>query len=1401
MSGLQQFDFSNGPVVISDHYGSGPVSITSSCPWILLPKSNRNSNYCTMSFLVADFVGYFVISNNNKNNDDDDEYIFRSPTPIFKGVDGTVAYSDPTASELTFLNKDLIRLRLDSKNSYPLLTLITQPPPETAAVACRENPGCESRKGVIFWMYQDPPPSLFMFPKMDSSGGSSTALFRSGIHAGRVVFAFWMDCRGSCRHTLRHDKLDAMSSQLEIQVKYFYGVTDYFWIDGDLYSMVPRTLQFGKEIVIEYQQSPLSEGMLDYKRFLIVDYWIKSLPKGISETIQYSDSGQILFPPSGIGIPPNYTHTWYIYLPPKKELVLWFTDFKFFSDSGAVFSVSIPSNSSFDPVLIKPHWAVEPPLIVVPPQSILQKVQITIFSGINGGSGFALNYLVGIENFNNFIDVSTYPRDVYYALTSNFTTYGIELEFNDGNSKHHYPNYLQRENDGEYFIVISNKNSGGTLSVYYGIDWNIVDVRCIAQFYLSNGFYDFTSPTTHTTSRGYSADSILIRLPKFCFNYPVTLYFYIASGTAVSRPYPIATSPLRSSKNFIMYSNMSDHEQGIQAPYIALWTPQEIYTQHIPDFPDEILSFHGCQDSKFAIVGTKSDSKKKLLIIAQISTEGVVQEISSAEFDINNFGNVFAIDKYCSTMVSAESPSGRISLLEIKENKQNLTIQNSNSFYLYSAGDFRGISFLNGSTFVALGREMAVNVTIPNRNIYQIGIYDWIKFSFVFYRYFAVDSHFDDFVSFTVSHNGMYLAVGYPTLRTIVISIVEDFFSEKISRVIITADENEDEMFGKQILFTVDDINLISLGSTIRIFNLADIFEDTKNGTLDELTQIYTTTKNLSYFPINVFPNRFTSTHQDIVNFFNNLGDPNVHMVVNEFGLMVFENPRNFILLPFGEEGHETFVIGRSVNDTSQKRSCPPGSYKPEHFISTCFFCPYGYYQNNSVRSSCEICPENFVCPPGTVDPLMNFNMSTYSYVQNFSTLGTGDIQQEIISDIVLGAWKYPILGIWFLIASLGVYLHYGEDTPGKVKLSKAIRKFNIDKKIHIDPVTGKVFTTPSIEDVLVFLARASFLFVAILWMLNFYASYSQYHDDKYSWSAKNGDRSEKFLPTYLANFQNQALLEILKSKAVKINVTFNGITGTSNPCKTVEESLIDSSTVGCFYNKTQPCGDIIKPYIENPTSSLSYCNAVWLLSEDYKLDDSAIFSFSIGNTFTQSVTISIGVEGFTTKTKDGNTLTFLHSNMTDNVIIPSVFAENGNILFNLKRNYEFQLIIRESQEENLFEENLFTYIIQIYFRPLSSTAVDGISSITSFMTTTTPNQIHIKLSTPFYYIFRKEAKTTQFGQLFLTMILVGITIVQLFYMLSVFRKYIWIIVKRLIACCSCSTNVVVDDPQSYKKM
>lgn len=111
MSGLQQFDFSNGPVVISDHYGSGPVSITSSCPWILLPKSNRNSNYCTMSFLVADFVGYFVISNNNKNNDDDDEYIFRSPTPIFKGVDGTVAYSDPTASELTFLNKDLIRSR------------------------------------------------------------------------------------------------------------------------------------------------------------------------------------------------------------------------------------------------------------------------------------------------------------------------------------------------------------------------------------------------------------------------------------------------------------------------------------------------------------------------------------------------------------------------------------------------------------------------------------------------------------------------------------------------------------------------------------------------------------------------------------------------------------------------------------------------------------------------------------------------------------------------------------------------------------------------------------------------------------------------------------------------------------------------------------------------------------------------------------------------------------------------------------------------------------------------------------------------------------------------------------------------------------------------------------------
>jgi len=138
-----------------------------------------------------------------------------------------------------------------------------------------------------------------------------------------------------------------------------------------------------------------------------------------------------------------------------------------------------------------------------------------------------------------------------------------------------------------------------------------------------------------------------------------------------------------------------------------------------------------------------------------------------------------------------------------------------------------------------------------------------------------------------------------------------------------------------------------------------------------------------------------------------------------------------------------------------------------------------------------------------------------------------------------------------------------------------------------------------------------------------------------------------------------------------------------------------------------------------------------------------------------------------------------MYSSTEENITISKSLAETGKILFDVRRSYEIHYVIRKS-EQSLHEGN-HDYYVQIYFLPLSGNVTDS-TSLENFMFNISPNHVFVTLTTPFYYIFNQEQKTTDIGPLFLSLMLVGKTIVELFVILLLIWEIVWFGISKVLA-------------------
>lgn len=1385
------------PHIFSTHYGSQPNSLVSSCGYIM---NNVTSLY--VGFLMMDFTGFFDVNPTPP-------VPFISPTHVFPNSNPPVAgYQDPVSSSSSLLFYNSRYFNFSSENGDLALRFTTVPPPQTCQSFCDKYLGCEVKKGFIFWVFPSLP-TRNMIPARNFYKTPKDFNEVFGTNCSRIYWGMWHNCTGSCSATITHNdntKFPA-GSVIMWHVQYFFGPRDFYTINGgspiQSTDTMTNVLKYGESATIVYTQSKKSYGEFEYKRALVIEMWIYYPVDNVPVQVVSGNSGRITYPKYGFGVDQKIIQSWTLYTPPMTQVLLWFDQFKFFSYSEAEFSVSIPSNASFTPMIFSPVWNTGPPLLVIPYQSIFQEIQLSLHSG-HGGSGFVLSYAIGMDSFNSrfgsrirtqfqsnsVVDASFFSKNI--GENNTLTIYSRSIVNNE--ERYTIP---PTHSWGDWNLVFTNELIGGTLVVYFGYDFSNfttsgiataanVDnqLSCDVRFMGSGILTTYYNGAFIYSPQVYVTDTLLVQVSHHCKSVP--LHFINTEGIVSSKPNPVNVVGLPNS-SFLMFTIEPVIMQGKirkQPPFMTLWPgSRELHYDWPPNKP--VIGFYGCTDNKFLMIG-QSSALERDLVIAQINlTTNTTKIITRATFSSANFGNTFSVDSDCETMASAISP-GQITMMKLVNNEYiisydtrfaGINLPPNNSLIL---ADFRGIS-VRRDTIISLYRNLVPSSNLifddsgdaADHNYYFISVFK--KSDNLFKQDCFVARSQEDNVTFTTSANGNYAAIGFPTLGIIYVVDVNSIESGYPLFVKITQD-GEDPLLGQQISFYGEQF-LVSVGNTVRTFAVDNIFESMDN--CKTITEGFINTYSLcetflSNYPANLFPNRYVSNN---ILRLKGLGS-RAHLALNERGMILVVNPFNFTVLSVGGVGKGSYEINVEKNFQGDF-ACPPGTFRPPHEMSTCIFCPVGYYQNQSMSENCLSCTNTSYCPIASVYPFTSDIVTTFNKIEPFSSESSLPVSAQVLPDIIAGFWVYPILIFWIVFAAVGIYLAFTRTDQINVDLKLKIKKLGVvEKKIRIDQHQGIAFKDPSVSYTLAFFARSVLVFVVIIWMIWYYSAYKQYHATDPNWIPTNGLRSQAFLPVFTASTTVNELLAILSTKKFSMNIILNGATGPLNPCQSISSALSRSSSTGCFFNQTLVCSS--RPYIV--PINLSHCSIVWDLEDNMNLQDLAEFNFTLGDAFTQNIIITIQMNGtdkedFTNHDGIQDSKILLPSLTIDSITIPK--SKNDSILFNLVRVYEIDMVIRSSENEQLFNEAKTDYTLQMIFRPLTPSVVDGTIPISDFMKSHVPNQVSVKFQKPFYYIFNSEKRATKISELLLSFVLVNITTIGVFEFLFLL-KIIFRIIKRI---------------------
>jgi hypothetical protein len=315
------------------------------------------------------------------------------------------------------------------------------------------------------------------------------------------------------------------------------------------------------------------------------------------------------------------------------------------------------------------------------------------------------------------------------------------------------------------------------------------------------------------------------------------------------------------------------------------------------------------------------------------------------------------------------------------------------------------------------------------------------------------------------------------------------------------------------------------------------------------------------------------------------------------------------------------------------------------------------------------------------------------------------------------------------------------------------------------------------------------FLIVAYVFIIVFFASYTQYNGS--TEDIPNNVRTSNLRPYFSAPPSHRQLLDWFSQRGFGMSVSLSGFTFAEcqNLCSA---RSIESS--GCFYSGTaRPCSsqaDLTCKLLGTDT-----CQLRWVLPDNIELTSSSLFKFFIGNAFLQELEVSLDMKGasglrsnFSEVSQSLDTVELKEAFSSDKVQLPSSSVDE-QILFGVERQYELNYVLLSSEKPGFSYQGL-DWKMQAVFLPLQSNVITGTVSYSKYYCTSSlfavirrhtypvpgaasseSNFISLRFVKPNYYVSNLEKRVKNGSEVFLVAILVTTAILDVFEVLGIIFK------------------------------
>lgn len=316
-------------------------------------------------------------------------------------------------------------------------------------------------------------------------------------------------------------------------------------------------------------------------------------------------------------------------------------------------------------------------------------------------------------------------------------------------------------------------------------------------------------------------------------------------------------------------------------------------------------------------------------------------------------------------------------------------------------------------------------------------------------------------------------------------------------------------------------------------------------------------------------------------------------------------------------------------------------------------------------------------------------------------------------------AYGWVLWSLWLALLLVGIWVQQSWAwTSGARKLQDKVEQtlINVDPEPieYYDPYEDDFAEQGEAKGGLFLFALLIFLIIAYIFIIVFFASYTQYNGTNED--IPNNIRTSSLRPYFSAPPSHRQLLDWFVQQGFGMTVALSGFTFAD--CQNLCNSRSVESA-GCFYSgSARPCSE--SPALTCRLVGSDTCQIRWVLPPAIELTSTSIFKFNIGNAFLQELDITLDMPGqpgltsnFSEVSQSLDTVELRPGFSNDKVQLPAS-SLTEQILFGVERQYELNYVLLSSEKPGFSYQGV-DWKMQTVFLPLQSNVITGTLSYSKY--------------------------------------------------------------------------------------